>query len=135
MTPISGIGHASSRAGSRDRPAGHPPDLAFAQTGEEFLNALVSASRRGRSETSLYASVMEVAKSSHVVSGEADEKDEQLRLVGARDMSDFEWLLFRGEIRFTPNPVIVFVSCGVVGKRDIEPNSTRRAWPRSAAAR
>lgn len=119
----------------------NPPDLAFVQTGEEFLNALVSASRRGpianlviyghaastalfmREDRGFYASVIEVAKTSHVVSGEDIEKDEQLRLVGSRDMSDFEWLLSRGEIRFTRNPVIVFAGCGVAGKRDVEPNS------------
>jgi hypothetical protein len=120
---------------------GNPPDLVFVQTGEEFLNALVSASRRGpianlviyghaastalfmREDRGFYASVIDVAKTSHVVSGEDDEKDEQLRLVGSRDMSDFEWLLSRGEIRFTRNPVIVFAGCGVAGKRDIERNS------------
>ena len=58
----------------------------------------------GREDRGFYASVMEVAKGSHVVSGEETEKDEQLRLVGARDLSDFEWLLARGEIRFTPMP-------------------------------
>ena len=119
----------------------NPSGLAFAQTGEEFLDALVSASRRGpignlviyghaastalfmREDRGFYGSVLEVAKSSHVVSGEAEEKDEQLRLLGARDMSDFERLLSRGEIRFARNPVIVFAGCGVAGKRDIEPNS------------
>ncbi len=119
----------------------NPPELAFAQTGEEFLDALVAASRRGpianlviyghaastalfmREDRGFYASVMEVAKTSHVVSGEDDEKDEQLRLAGSRDLSDFEWLLSRGEIRFTRNPVIVFAGCGVAGKRDVEPNS------------
>jgi hypothetical protein len=76
-----------------------------------------------REDRGFYASVMEVAKGSHVVSGEEDEKNEQLRLVGSRDLSDFEWLLGRGEIRFTRNAVIVFAGCGVAGKRDIEPNS------------
>ena len=76
-----------------------------------------------REDRGFYASVMEVAKGSHVVSGEDIDKDEQLRAAGARDLSDFEWLLARGEIRFTANPVIVFAGCGVAGKRDIEPNS------------
>src|SRR6185295_5290512 len=76
-----------------------------------------------REDRGFYASVMDVAKSSHVVSGEDVEKDEQLRLAGARDLSDFEWLLKRGDIRFVRNAVIVFAGCGVAGKRDIEPNS------------
>jgi hypothetical protein len=112
--------------------------LGVATTGEEFLGLLVEASRRGpianlvvyghaapaalfmREDRGFYASVMEVAKNSHVVSGEDVDKDEQLRLVGARDISDFEWLLARGEIRFTRNAVIVFAGCGVAGKRDID---------------
>jgi hypothetical protein len=119
----------------------NPPELAFVQTGEEFLNALVAASRRGpianlviyghaaatalfmREDRGFYASVMEVAKGSHVVSGEDVDKDEQLRLVGSRDMSDFEGLLSRGDIKFARNAVIVFAGCGVAGRRDIEPNS------------
>jgi hypothetical protein len=119
----------------------NPPELAFVQTGEEFLNALVAASRRGpignlviyghaastalfmREDRGFYASVIEVAKGSHVVSGEGVDRDEQLRLVGSRDLADFEWLLGRGEIRFARNAVIVFAGCGVAGKRDIEPNS------------
>ena len=117
------------------------PQRGVATTGEEFLATLVEASKRGpianlvvyghaasaalfaREDRGFYASVMEVAKNSHIVSGEDLDKDEQLRAVGARDISDFEWLLARGEIRFTANPVIVFAGCGVAGKRDIEPNS------------
>jgi hypothetical protein len=122
------------------RPAG-APDLRVAETGEEFLAALVAASRERpianlvvyghaapnalfmREDRGFYGSVMEVAKVSHVVSGEDVDKDEQLRLVGARDLSDFEQLVARGEIRFAHNAVIVFAGCGVAGKRDIEPNS------------
>ena len=112
-----------------------------ATTGEEFLAVLIEASKRApianvvvyghaastalfaREDRGFYASVMEVAKGSHIVSGEDVDKDEQLRLAGARDLSDFEWLLARGQIRFAANPVIVFAGCGVAGKRDIEPNS------------
>lgn len=117
-----------------------PPQLAFTTTGEVFLDALIAASRGGpianlviyghaapaalfmREDRGFYASIMEVAKGSHVVSGEDIEKDEQLRLVGARDLSDFEGLLKRGEIKFARNAVIVFAGCGVAGKRDIDPN-------------
>lgn len=120
---------------------GNSAELAFVQTGEEFLAALVAASRRGpisnlvvyghagssalfmREDRGFYGSVLDVAKVSKIVSGEDDEKDEQLRLVGSRDMTDFEQLVARGEIRFTRNPVIVFAGCGVAGKRDVEPNS------------
>ncbi len=115
--------------------------LGVATTGEEFLAALVEASKRGRianlvvyghaastalfarEDRGFYASVMEVAKTSQIVSGEAADKDEQLRAAGARDLTDFEWMLARREIRFTANPVIVFAGCGVAGKRDIEQNS------------
>jgi hypothetical protein len=121
------------------RPAG--AQLGIATTGEEFLDTLVAASRGGpianlvvyghaapnalfmREDRGFYGTVMEVAKLSHVVSGEEIEKDEQLRLAGARDLSDFEQLVSRGEIKFTRNAVIVFAGCGVAGKRDIEPNS------------
>jgi len=117
------------------------PQRAVATTGEEFLVTLIEASRRApianlviyghaasnalfaREDRGFYASVMEVAKASHIVSGDDVDKDEQLRLAGARDLSDFEWLLARGDIRFTASPVIVFAGCGVAGKRDIEPNS------------
>ena len=128
------------RVGEMGRPV-TAPQLGVATTGEEFLATLVDASKRGpianlvvyghaastalfaREDRGFYASVMEVAKASHIVSGEDIDKDEQLRAAGARDLSDFEWLLARGEIRFTANPVIVFAGCGVAGKRDIEPNS------------
>ena len=122
----------------------NPPQLGSATTGEEFLAALIEASRRGpianlviyghagptalfaREDRGFYASVSEVAKGSQIVSGTEDEKDEQLRAAGARDLTDFEWLLAHGDIRFTRNPVIVFAGCGVAGKRDVEPNSI--AW-------
>ncbi|HKS64323.1 MAG TPA: hypothetical protein VJT13_21660 [Xanthobacteraceae bacterium] len=117
------------------------PQRAVATTGEEFLATLIEASRRApianlviyghaaanalfaREDRGFYASVREVAKASHIVSGDDIDKDEQLRLAGARDLSDFEWLLARGDIRFTASPVIVFAGCGVAGRRDIEPNS------------
>src|SRR5882724_6529997 len=115
-----------------------PPQLALATTGAEFLDALVEASRRGpianlvvyghaastalfaREDRGFYASVIDVARDSRIVSGTDDERDEQLRAAGARDLADFEWLLARGEIRFTRDPVIVFAGCGVAGKRDID---------------
>jgi hypothetical protein len=115
-----------------------PPQVARATTGAEFLAALVDASRGGpianlvvyghaastalfaREDRGFYASVIDMARDSRVVSGTDDERDEQLRAVGARDLADFEWLLARGEIRFTRNPVIVFAGCGVAGRRDID---------------
>jgi len=121
-------------------PAG-APQLSAATTGAEFLDALVAGSRNGpianlvvyghaapnalfmREDRGFYGAVMEVARISRVVSGEEDDKDEQLRLVGARDLSDFEQLVNRGEIRFARNAVIVFAGCGVAGKREIEPAS------------
>jgi hypothetical protein len=130
----------AGRVGEIGRPV-PAPQRAVATTGEEFLATLISASKRApianlviyghaastalfaREDRGFYASVMEVAKGSHIVSGDDINKDEQLRLAGARDLSDFEWLLARGDIRFTASPVIVFAGCGVAGKRDIEPNS------------
>jgi hypothetical protein len=117
------------------------PQLGVATTGAEFLEVLIEASRRGpianlviyghaaptalfmREDRGFYGAVIEVAKASRIVSGEEIEKDEQLRLAGARDLYDFEGLVSRGDIRFTRNAVIVFAGCGVAGKRDIEPNS------------
>jgi hypothetical protein len=125
------------------RPIG-TPQLGVATTGAEFLDALIAASRSGpianlvvyghaapnalfmREDRGFYGTGMEVAKASHVVSGEDDEKDEQLRLAGARDLPDFEQLVSRGEIRFARNAVIVFAGCGVAGRRDIEPSSIAR---------
>jgi len=116
------------------------PLLKIATTGEEFLAALVEASQHApianvvvyghaapdalfmREDRGFYASVPDVAKNSHIVSGVEDEKDEQLRAVGARDLTDLEWLVARGEIRFTRAPVIVFAGCGVAGKRQVDTN-------------
>jgi hypothetical protein len=121
--------------------AGASAQLGVATTGEEFLDAMVAASRDApianlvvyghaapnalfmREDRGFYGAVMEVAKASHIVSGEEVEKDEQLRLAGARDLSDFEQMVARGAIRFARNAVIVFAGCGVAGKRDIEPGS------------
>ena len=98
------------------------PQLGVATTGEEFLAALVEASRRGpianlviyghaasialfaREDRGFYASLMEVAKASQVVSGEDYERDEQLHAAGARDLTDFERLVARADIRFTEMP-------------------------------
>lgn len=125
------------RIGELSRPIG-ATELGVATTGEELLDALVQASRKGpianlviyghaasnalfmREDRGFYASVADVARESHIVSGTEDERDEQLRAAGARDLSDFEWLLARGDIRFVRNPVIVFAGCGVAGRRDID---------------
>jgi len=119
------------------RPVG-PTELGVATTGEELLDALVQASRKGpianlviyghaasnalfmREDRGFYSSVAEVARDSHVVSGSEDERDDELRAAGARDLSDFEGLYARGDIRFVRNPVIVFAGCGVAGKREVD---------------
>jgi hypothetical protein len=116
------------------------PQLARATTGAEFLDALVEASKRapianlvvyghaastalfGREDRGFYASVLDVAKGSRIVSGTEDERAAQLRAVGARDLADFEALVARGDIRFARNPVIVFAGCGVAGKRQVDPH-------------
>jgi hypothetical protein len=117
------------------------PERAVVSTGAEFLDALVKASRNEpianlvvyghaapdalfmREDRGFYAAVRQVATASHVVSGDDIDKDEQLRLVGARDIFDLEQLVNRGEIRFARNAVIVFAGCAVAGMRDIEPSS------------
>ena len=129
------------------------PQLVDATTGEEFLAGLVAASRQApianlviyghaapnalfmREDRGFYGSVMEVARVSHVVSGAEIEKDEQLRLAGARDVSDFEQLVARGEIRFARNAVIVFTGCATAGKRDIEPGSLAARFAEITGAR
>ncbi len=65
----------------------------------------------------------EVARVSQIVSGDEIERHEELYLAGARDLTDFEQLLTRGEIRFARNAVIVFAGCGVAGKREVEIDS------------
>src|SRR5262249_747547 len=86
----------------------HPVERGVATTGAELLDALVRASQKGpirnlviyghaassalfmREDRGFYNSVMAVAKQSQIVSGTEDERDEQLRAAGARDLSDFE---------------------------------------------
>ena len=110
-------------------------------TGEQFLDTLVAASRRGpianlviyghaaasalfmQEDIGFYADVGEVAKDSKLTFGGQEERDTLLRLMGARDLADFEWLLNHGRIRFAVDPVIVFAGCGVAGKRDIDTRS------------
>jgi hypothetical protein len=126
---VAGAGQSVNRA-----------QLARATTGAEFLEALVEGSRRapianlvvyghaastalfGREDRGFYASVPDVAKGSRIVSGTQEERDAQLRADGARDLSDFQALVARGDIRFTRNPVIVFAGCGVAGKRQVDPH-------------
>ncbi len=116
-------------------------ELRVATTGEEFLAALVEASRRGpianlvvyghaaptalfmREDIGFYASVRDVARESQIAYGSEEEKEDQLRLSGARDMDDLERLVARREIRFAASVAIVFAGCGVAGKRAVEPAS------------
>lgn len=117
------------------------PDLRVTTTGEEFLDALVAASRRGpitnlvvyghaapsalfmREDIGFYSSVREVARESQIAYGSEAEKEDQLRLSGARDMDDLERLVANRDIRFAPSVAIVFTGCAVAGKRDVEPAS------------
>ena len=119
-------------------PTVDPPQLARATTGEEFLAALVVASRRGpignlvvyghaasnslfaREDRGFYASVLNVARGTRIVEGTDEDRLSQLRDLGARDLADFARLVERGEIRFTDNAVIVFAGCGVAGRREVD---------------
>jgi hypothetical protein len=114
------------------------PELATATTGEEFLNALVSASRRGpignlvvyghaaakalfmREDRGFYASVDDIARASRIVDGADDDRISYLRAEGTRDLGDLMALVASGDIRFAGNAVIVFAGCGVAGKRDLD---------------
>src|SRR4029077_12824277 len=114
------------------------PQLARAATGEEFLAALVAASRRGpignlvvyghaasnalfaREDRGVYASVADVARKTIIDEVTENDRLYQLRDLGARDLADFARLVERGEIRFTENAVIVFAGCGVAGRREVD---------------
>jgi len=116
-------------------------EIATVWAGEQLLDTLVAASRRGpitnlviyghaaanalfmQEDIGFYADVAEVAKESKHTFGTDEERDTLLRLMGARDLADFEWLLNHGRIRFALNPVIVFAGCGVAGKREIDARS------------
>jgi hypothetical protein len=116
-------------------------ELRVATSGEEFLAALIAASRRGpianlvvyghaaptalfmREDIGFYAAVKDVARESQIAYGSEEEKEDQLRLSGARDMGDLERLVASREIRFAPSVSIVFAGCGVAGKREVEPAS------------
>ena len=116
-------------------------ELRVTTTGEEFLAALVGASRRGpianlvvyghaaptalfmREDIGFYASVRVVARESQIAYGSEDEKEEQLRLSGARDLGDLARLVASREIRFAASVTIVFAGCGVAGKREVEAGS------------
>ncbi len=119
-------------------PSTDPPELAIATTGEEFLGALIGASRRGpignlvvyghaapnavfmREDLGFYTSVDEIARSSRIVDGTEEERIYRLRAEGTRDLGDLMELVATGEIRFAKNAVVVFAGCGVAGKRDID---------------
>lgn len=115
-----------------------PPQLARATTGEEFLDALIAASRHGpianlvvyghaapaalfaREDRGFYAAVPDVARTTKIVEGTDEERLMQLRDLGARDLADLARLTERGEIHFTENAVIVFAGCGVAGRREVD---------------
>jgi hypothetical protein len=115
-----------------------PPERVAVVTGEEFLQALVAASRRGRianlvvfghaASTALYMredlgfydSITAVAKSAPFVTGTDGTKESVLRNLGARDLGDLETLIKNGVIRFTSDAIVVFAGCGVAGTNNIE---------------
>jgi hypothetical protein len=117
------------------------PTRARPTTGAEFLGDLTLASRRGpiknlvvfghAASTALYmiedrgfyGRVTEIAKLTSLVSGTDVEKEEKLRNLGARDLSDLELLIREGKVRFAKNAVIIFAGCGVAGTTDIESDS------------
>jgi hypothetical protein len=114
-------------------------EFAQPRTGEDFLDALVAASRRGPikhlvvyghaastglymlEDRGFYQTVGDVAKVSPLVDGPETEKEKKLRYLGARDLADLENLVKEGKIIFTSNAIIVFAGCGVAGAKDVEP--------------
>ena len=86
--------------------AAEPAGLAVVSAGDEFLRALVEASRRGpignlvvyghaapnalfmREDRGFYGSVEEVARETKIVEGTEEDRASQLRAMGARDLAD-----------------------------------------------
>jgi hypothetical protein len=113
-------------------------ELATATSGEEFLQALITASGHGPivnlvvyghgapnalymlEDRGFYASVGAVAVKSALTSGTDAERTEALRALGARDLSDLESLIRSGDVAFASNAVIVFTGCAVAGHRQVE---------------
>jgi hypothetical protein len=118
--------------------AAEPAGLAVVSAGDEFLRALVEASRRGpignlvvyghaapnalfmREDRGFYGSVEDVARETKIVEGTEEDRASQLRAMGARDLADLMELVATGDIRFAKNAVIFFAGCGVAGRRGIE---------------
>jgi hypothetical protein len=114
------------------------PQVAPVATGAEFLAALVEASRQGpivnvavyghaaqdalymMEDRGFYTAVSNVARATQLAVGGNAEKEESLRGLGARDLSDLEALVNSGAIRFAKNAVIVFTGCAVAGKQNID---------------
>ena len=117
------------------------PTRARPTTGAEFIEALITASRRGSitnlvifghaastalymiEDRGFYAKVSDVAKLTTLASGTDAEKEENLRHLGARDLDDLELLIREGKVRFAKNAVIIFAGCGVAGTADFESES------------
>jgi hypothetical protein len=116
------------------------PTFAFPKTGVEFLEALVSASRRApianlvvfghsgpigfymREDRGFYRSIGEIARASRMVDGAVAEKEEKLRALGARDLGDLQELIKSNEIKFASDAVIVLTGCSAAGETDVTPD-------------
>jgi hypothetical protein len=116
----------------------NPPELATAATGDEFLQALIVASRQGpisnlvvfghaapkalymREDQGFYASVAEVAEKSPLAIGIDAQGADVLRTLGARDLGDLEKLIGSGDVRFAADAVIVLTGCASAGHRRID---------------
>ena len=116
----------------------NPPELATAATGDEFLQALIVASRQGpisnlvvfghaapkaldmREDRGFYASVAEVAEKSPLATGIDAQGAEVLRTLGARDLGDLEKLIGSGDVRLAADAVIVLTGCASAGHRRVD---------------
>jgi hypothetical protein len=113
--------------------------LGAVKNGEEFLEALASASRYGRianlviyghaSSTALYmlddrgfyVSVAAVAKNSRLATGTDAERTSKLKNLGAREVIDLATLVHDGAIRFVDNAVIFLAGCETAGSTNMAP--------------
>jgi hypothetical protein len=133
-----------ARRAGRQSTSFYRSEVTTARTGEEFVDALISASRRGpisnlviyghahssalymMEDRGFYVSVGTVAKHTHLAAGNEAERISHLRAIGARDLTDLEQLVRRGEVSFANGAIVVFAGCAVAGKRTIVPQNI--AW-------
>jgi hypothetical protein len=130
----------------------NPAELALATTGEEFLDALVSASKHGPvrnmvlyghsasnalymlEDRGFYRAVSDAAEGTQLAAETSEAKEQELRARGARGLADLERLVLSGEVRFARDAVIVFAGCDAAGRIAPEPTGIAAELARVAGA-